>query len=55
MTKCNYCGRELEENESFYIMQGKIYCYGCVEERKRTYCKIGGDPEDVHADNTAGE
>lgn len=55
MVKCDYCERELKENESFYVIQDRIYCFDCVEEETRTYYKIGDDPEDVYADSVVGE
>ncbi len=48
--KCKYCGKEIEEDENFYIYESEIYCNKCCEEETRTYHTIGGDPETLTED-----
>lgn len=35
--KCNWCEREIQEDERFYEIEAEFYCDNCIEEETVTY------------------
>ena len=52
--RCNHCDRVIEKDESFYEINGELYCEDCVEKRTITYYTIGGDTGINYEDDETG-
>lgn len=48
--RCNHCDRVIEKDESFYEINGEVYCRNCIKEHEITYYEIGNDGQLIHTD-----